>query len=156
MPSRLDPEPVPRRDVLGLAGLWAAGVAIFGSIIGMLRLPKPSVLPEAGKRFRIGRPEEFPPGTKKVIPDQKVLVVAEAGGIAAISMICPHLGCVVSRIGDEGFSCPCHGSKFGRDGDVAAGPSPKALSWLEVTRAVDGRLVVNTAREVEPGTYYSV
>jgi Rieske Fe-S protein len=156
MPGRLEPEPIARRDLLGLAGLWAAGAAIVGSIVGMMRLPKPSVLPEAGRRFRIGRPDEFPPGTTKLIPDQKVLVVAGTDGIAAISMVCPHLGCIVSKLGNDGFACPCHGSKFGKDGEVTGGPAPKALSWLEITKAVDGRLVVNSARQVEPGTYYGV
>ncbi|MFQ5665959.1 MAG: ubiquinol-cytochrome c reductase iron-sulfur subunit [Candidatus Binatia bacterium] len=153
MPSRLEPEPVRRRDFLGLAGLWAAGVAIFGSVIGMIRLPKPSVLPEAGHRFRVGRPEDFPAGTVRVIPEQKVLVLSNARGVAAISLVCTHLGCIVSQT-DKGFACPCHGSAFGPDGAVRKGPAPRALRWLEVTQAVDGRLVVDAKREVARGTFY--
>ena len=61
MSDRLTPDPLPRRDFLSLAGLAAAGAAVLGSIVGMVRLPMPRVLPEAGSRFRIGRPEEFPP-----------------------------------------------------------------------------------------------
>ena len=110
MPKRLEEEPVPRRDFLGQAGLGAAGLAIFGSIVGMARLPKPRVLPEAGNRIRIGRPEEFPEGTERVIPGRNVLVVSGSEGIKAVSLVCTHLGCIVKKT-DCGFSCPCHGSQ---------------------------------------------
>ncbi len=153
MPSRLEPEPIPRRDFLGLAGLWTAALAIFGSVVGMVRLTKPSVLPEGGSRFRIGRAEEITPGTSLTLPEQKVLVTSEERGISAISLVCTHLGCIVSPT-ENGFSCPCHGSGFGPDGKVLGGPAPRALRWLEVTQAVDGRLVIDGSREVEPGTFY--
>ncbi len=153
MPGRLEPEPLPRRDFLGLAGLWTTGVAILGSIIGMIRLPKPSVLPEAATRFRLGRPEDFPSGTERVLSDKKVLVVSSERGVAAISMVCTHLGCIVART-DNGFACPCHGSRFNNEGKVVGGPAPRSLRWLEVSQAVDGRLVVDAGREVEPDTFY--
>ena len=155
MPTRLESEPIPRRDFLGLAGMWAAAVAIFGSIVGMMRLPKPSVLPEAGSRFRLGRAEEFRAGTTRMIPDQKVLVVSDARGIAAISLVCTHLGCIVSRT-EQGFACPCHGSTFDAGGEVRGGPAPRPLRWLEVTEAIDGRLVADASREVVPCTFFKV
>ncbi|MFH1279230.1 MAG: Rieske 2Fe-2S domain-containing protein [Candidatus Eisenbacteria bacterium] len=153
MPSRLEPEPLPRRDFLGLAGLWAAGAAIVGSIAGMARLPVPQVLPEADRRFRIGKPGEFPPGTSRIIPGRNVRVVSEERGIAAVSLVCTHLGCIVSETSD-GYSCPCHGSKFGRGGEVIQGPAPRPLRWLEISRAADGALVVDGDREVDPWTFY--
>ncbi len=153
MPSRLAPEPIPRRDFLGLAGIWTAGIAIFGSIAGMARLPKPSVLPEAGHRFRIGKPEEFPPGANVLVPERNVRVIAEARGIAAMSLVCTHLGCIVAPDA-KGFACPCHGSKFGPGGEVVKGPAPRALRWLEVSQAADGSLLVDADREVKPWTFY--
>ncbi|RMF23913.1 MAG: ubiquinol-cytochrome c reductase iron-sulfur subunit [Deltaproteobacteria bacterium] len=155
MPGRLEPEPLPRRDFLGLAGLWTTGVAILGSIIGMIRLPKPTVLPEAATRFRLGRPEDFPAGSERVLPDKKVLVVSREEGVAAISMVCTHLGCIVART-EDGFACPCHGSRFNSAGKVVGGPAPRGLRWLEVSQSVDGRLVVDAGREVAPETFYSV
>jgi len=151
----LTPEPMPRRDFLGLAGLWAAGVAICGSIVGMMRLTRPAVLPEHGRRFRIGRPEDLAVGAMQVVPEQKVLVVAERRGVAAISLVCSHLGCIVSRT-DDGFACPCHGSAFDREGHAVAGPAPRGLAWYEVSIGVDGRLVVDAGREVAPGTFFQV
>ena len=155
MSDRLTPEPVPRRDFLGLSGLWAACLAIFGSLLGMARLAKPSVLPEAGNRFRIGRPQEFPAGSVRVITERNVQVIAAGEGVAAVSLICPHLGCIVKKDG-AGFGCPCHGSIFGRDGDILGGPAPRGLRWLEVSVAADGNLVVDTKKEVAPGTFYRI
>jgi len=155
MPGRLEPEPLPRRDFLGLAGLWTTGIAILGSIIGMIRLPKPTVLPEAAMRFRLGWPEDFPAGSERVLPDKKVLIVSRDEGVAAISMVCTHLGCIVART-EDGFACPCHGSRFNSAGEVIGGPAPRGLRWLEVSQSVDGRLVVDAGREVAPKTFYSV
>lgn len=155
MSDRLAPEPVSRRDFLGLAGLWTTVIAVLGAVVGMARLPKPHVLPEAGARFRIGAPDEFPAGTERVVPDRKVFIAARPEGIAAISLVCTHLGCVVAKV-PQGFSCPCHGSAFATDGGVTAGPAPRGLRWLEVSQAADGSIVVDGAREVDKNTYYRV
>lgn len=155
MSGRLEPEPVPRRDFLGQAGLVSAALAILGSVIGMARLPKPRVTPEASSRFRAGKAAEYPPGTVRVLPEHRVQIVSTEQGIAAISLVCTHLGCIVSATSD-GFACPCHGSKFDENGKVLGGPAPRALLWLAVSQAPDGSLVVDSKTEVKPGTYYAV
>lgn len=153
MPGRLDPEPVPRRDFLGWAGLGAAGIAVIGSMIGLARLPKPSVLPEASRRFRVGKPAEFPPGTVKIVPEQNVRIIGADEGVAAMSLVCTHLGCIVAE-SPEGFKCPCHGSRFSREGKVVGGPAPRPLRWLDVSQAADGSLVVDLDREVKPNQFF--
>ncbi len=155
MPGRLEPEAVPRRDFLGLAGLWSAGLAILGSIVGMARLPKPRVLPETSTQFRIGRATDFGPGTIRVIGEQNVRVVGTEDGVAAMSLVCTHLGCIVAAEGD-GFGCPCHGSKFDESGKVVGGPAPAPLKWLDVSASADGSLVVDKGRTVAPGTYFKL
>ena len=155
MPGRLEPKPVPRRDFLGLAGLCSAGFAIFGSVLGMARLPKPRVTPEASSSFRAAKPADLPPGTVQTISEYKVRLFSTERGIAAISLICTHLGCIVKE-NETGFSCPCHGSKFAPDGKVIGGPAPAPLPWLAVSQAADGAIVINTAKEVQPGTFYAV
>ena len=82
MSTRLDPDPVPRRDVLGLAGLWVAGMAVLGSLIGMARLPQPAVLPEEASRFRVGMPEDFPIGSEKNIPGRNIRMLSRPEGLA--------------------------------------------------------------------------
>jgi len=90
-----------------------------------------------------------------VVPEHKFLIIADARGVAAISMVCTHLGCIVAKR-DQGFACPCHGSLFGPDGAVRGGPAPRGLRWLQVTQVLDGRLVVDAKREVVPGTFFRV
>jgi len=155
MPGRLEPKSIPRRDFLGLAGLWSAGVAIFGSVLGMARLPKPRVTPEASNLFRAGHPEEFPVGTVKMLREQQVRIIVTSQGVAAMSLICTHLGCIIKE-SKTGFDCPCHGSKFDKEGKVLGGPAPRPLMWLAVSQAADGVLLVDKSQEVNPGTFYQV
>ncbi|CUU08498.1 cytochrome b6-f complex iron-sulfur subunit [Candidatus Thermokryptus mobilis] len=46
----------------------------------------------------------------------------------ALSLICTHQGCTVNWVNSSmQFQCPCHGSKFDKDGNVIQGPASKNL-----------------------------
>ncbi len=155
MSERLTPEPKTRRDILSWAAIGTASVTVLGSFGAMARLIKPRLLPEAASRFSIGHPEEFTAGSERIISERNVIIVAAQGGVAALSLICTHLGCIVARTA-QGFSCPCHGSDFDDQGKILGGPAPKDLPWLEVSRRADGKLQVDLKREVPAGTFYAV
>jgi cytochrome b6-f complex iron-sulfur subunit len=148
--SRLDPEPVPRRDFLGLSSLWAMSAALLFALFGMLRLPKAAVLPSPSKKFRINLPDTLAAGKPYVPPGRQVAIFRDAEGIHAVSTVCTHLGCVV-KPNPEGFECPCHGSRFTRDGGVTKGPAPRALPWLQVS-SKGGVLIVDEGTAVPAGT----
>lgn len=151
--SRLDPEPVPRRDLLGLASLWSAlGAALFAAL-GMARLPKAAVLASPSKKFRVSLPETLLPGQAFIPPGRSVAIFRDDTGVWAVSTVCTHLGCIV-RAGADGFECPCHGSRFHADGAVSRGPAPKPLPWLKVT-ASGNTLMVDAGTTVPPGTKVS-
>jgi cytochrome b6-f complex iron-sulfur subunit len=137
--SRLDPEPVPRRDVLGLLSLWTMATTLLFATVGMLRLPKAAVLPSPSKKFRVALPETLAPGDAYVPPGRAVALFRDDRGVHAISLVCTHLGCIVKPTA-QGFDCPCHGSVFDRDGRVVRGPAPQPLSWFKVS--ADGAAVV--------------
>ena len=148
--SRLDPDPVPRRDFLGLAALWATASALLFSAIGMLRLPKAAVLSSPSKKFTVTLPDALAAGEAFVPPGRSVAVFRDAEGVHAISTVCTHLGCIVKPATD-GFECPCHGSRFQADGTVSKGPAPRPLPWLKVS--VGGGLVtVDEGAMVPQGT----
>jgi cytochrome b6-f complex iron-sulfur subunit len=85
-------------------------------------------------RATVSLPEaDVPPEGALVLPQQRVAVVREGGDFLAFDLTCTHLGCTVKAT-DQGFSCPCHGSRFGRGGDVLKGPAPRALRRLGVER----------------------
>lgn len=154
-PSRLDPPPVTRRSFLSLAALGSFFAATATAVAGMLRLPKPAVLPGPVRRFKVGPPEQFSLGTETLFEKENFFVFRDTEGIYAISTTCTHLGCTVARSA-KGFECPCHGSRFGATGAVEAGPAPRPLPWLEVGRAADGQLVVYADNEVPAGTRFRV
>ena len=153
--SRLDPYPVSRRSLLSMASLASFLAAVGTAVAGMLRLPRPAVLPGPVRRFKAGKPEQFAVGTETRFEKENVFVFRDSEGIYAISGVCTHLGCSIGR-SPEGFSCPCHGSQFDAQGAVVAGPAPRALPWLEVGRAADGQLIVYADNEVPEGTRFKV
>lgn len=148
--SRLDPEPITRRDFLGRAALWAAGSALLVAGLGMLRLPKAAVLSSPSKKYKVTLPETLAAGMPLLPPGRSVALYRDAGGVYAISKICTHLGCVV-RNTPEGFDCPCHGSRFAADGSVIRGPAPRSLAWFKVTLNGD-TCIVDEGETVPPGT----
>ena len=155
MSDRIESESISRRDYLGLVGVGSAAAAIAFSTVGMLRLPKPRVLPDVSGLLRLGNASKFPPGTVTVLPERKVCVFGTDDGIAVMSLVCTHLGCIVKKT-KTGFDCPCHGSKFGPEGELEGGPAPRSLPWWAVSQAPDGTLLVNLAKEVAAGEAYHV
>jgi cytochrome b6-f complex iron-sulfur subunit len=145
---------VTRRNFLGLASLGALFLSSVSVLGGILRMTKPTVKFEEPTRFKIGSIDDFPNGIVKKLDDKGVFIFSTDEGLHAISSICTHLGCIVA-VGEAGFVCPCHGSKYNESGKVIGGPAPRNLAWLEISRSVDGGLEVDTAMEVPPGTRFT-
>ncbi|HUK41169.1 MAG TPA: Rieske 2Fe-2S domain-containing protein [Candidatus Acidoferrales bacterium] len=153
--SRLDPEAMPRRDFLGLAAWWSAAAALLFGLFGALRLPKAAVLPSPAKKFKVTLPPSLAAEQPYLPAGRSVAIVKEGNSVHAISRICTHLGCIV-KPSDTGFDCPCHGSKFAKDGSVIKGPAPKALPWLEVKHLGGDNFMVDEGKNVPPGTTVTV
>ncbi|NQU40600.1 MAG: Rieske 2Fe-2S domain-containing protein [Lentisphaerae bacterium] len=131
------------------AFVGAIGLAGLGSIVGL----KPRVLPDPSAQFKIGPPQDFPVGTVKVFDEEKVTIFHDHDGMYAISLVCTHLGCIVSyNDADARFDCPCHGSKFTLQGKVLKAPAPRALDWFEISALPSGQLMVDRGVTVPMGT----
>jgi glycine/D-amino acid oxidase-like deaminating enzyme/nitrite reductase/ring-hydroxylating ferredoxin subunit len=76
--------------------------------------------------------EEVRPGEGRLVErkGERLAVHRKAGGgVLGVSPVCTHLKCIVHwNAAEESWDCPCHGSRFGVDGNVLEGP---ALSPLE-------------------------
>ena len=146
---------LPRRRLLA----WLSSVGLAGSavlaVLSDLIFFKPRVTYGQPALFQIGKPEEFPPGTRIAREAERICIVREGNKIAAISTTCTHLGCSVA-ISDTGFACPCHGSRYDQDGTVTGGPAPKPLPWFKVSLAPNGEIEVDKNAQVDPGTYLTV
>ncbi len=96
----------------------------------------------------VGSLGEMPDEGVVPFPAVRAAVVRRGQRIAAVSLECTHLGCLLT-VTEQGFLCPCHGSEFGPLGDVYSGPATEPLPWhaLEVRR---GRIRIRTGRRL-PG-----
>jgi cytochrome b6-f complex iron-sulfur subunit len=148
-------EQITRRKLL----TWLSSFGLFGSfviaLVSNLVFIKPRATYGQPNRFGIGKPEDFPPGSRLALETRRVCIVREGDRMAAISTTCTHLGCIVSK-SETGFSCPCHGSRYDQDGNVTGGPAPRALPWYQVTLAPNGELEVDKDIEIDPGSYLRV
>lgn len=140
-----------------LAWLGWSGVALSGILtwLGSLRYLRPNVAVGPHTVLKIGRPEEFPIGSKRLLAEVHAYVIRDEAGFRVVSARCTHLGCVTNAV-DWGYLCPCHGSKFDAWGKVLRGPAVTPLAWLKLSLAPDGQLVVDTQRVVPLGTTFQV
>lgn len=111
--------------------------ALIASLLGgaaLWRYLTPRGGAGAAGRGVVSVPEaDVPAEGALVLPQHRLAVVRERGALLAVDLTCTHLGCTV-RATEQGFSCPCHGSRFGRGGDVLSGPAPRALKRLGLER----------------------
>lgn len=143
-----------RRSFLGLLGWAGLGLSGLIAAVGNLLFLKPAVNYGAPTNFRAGLPEDYKAGIKELFEKERVVVVRERGGFAAISVTCTHLGCTI-RTTDSGFDCPCHGSQFDNDGNVTGGPAPRPLDWYQVALSPNGELEIDKNVIVPQGTYFN-
>jgi cytochrome b6-f complex iron-sulfur subunit len=120
-----------RRDFIKLSTHALFGLAGFLGLGGLARYF--SYLPDPGSpaEFDLGDIANYPIGSRTVRSDIPAVIYNREGKIAAYSLICTHLGCTIENDGDE-FACPCHGSRFDKNGTVLAGPAQKPLQKLRV------------------------
>ena len=65
-------------------------------------------------------------------------------GIVALYKVCTHLGCLYKWVdANDRFECPCHGSKYERDGTYIEGPAPRSLDRFAITVNTKGGTFTN-------------
>ncbi|WP_432188076.1 FAD-dependent oxidoreductase [Streptomyces sp. Tue6028] len=82
-----------------------------------------------------GRVEDISPGDGAVLRlGTHVCAVHrdKEGQLHTVSARCTHQGCLVAfNRAEQAWECPCHGSRFDRDGKVVHGPATRALERRE-------------------------
>ena len=108
-------------------------------------------------RFREGEfGGEFNLGAATVLPQVgidpegnttgKFWLINTDDGPRALYMVCTHLGCLYKwEPSNNRFECPCHGSKFSREGFYIEGPAPRSLDQFIIKVVQDGSVVAETA-----------
>ena len=77
---------------------------------------------------------------------QPVLLANTGTGFVALQAICPHAGCELAWASeDDEVECPCHGSRFARDGTVLHPPAVSNVPTYPVGADGRGNLIVQLA-----------
>ena len=97
--------------------------------------------PRVSKKKPLLRVEKahVPSGGALVFRKSRMAIVRKGDDIYTLSLVCTHLGCTVNVTPNE-LICPCHGSIFGRGGQVLKGPADRALERPAVED--DGEFIV--------------
>ena len=119
--------------LLALSGLLGLG--------GLLRFLGYAGEAEPPQVFDLGSAESYPLNSRTLVANGQYLLIRNAAGFTAINTICTHLGCRLNT-DSTGFDCPCHGSRFDRDGNVLNGPAIEALQAQLVEPDADGHLII--------------
>jgi cytochrome b6-f complex iron-sulfur subunit len=125
-------------------GFWAlGGVGAAGYVGGRYLWPTRAGEVTGGERA-VTVPEAdltAKPIVKVLVEGQPVGVFEYQGKVHALSLVCTHLGCLVSWVPTEGeFHCPCHGSRYDANGAVLQGPAPLPLKRYDAR--VSGTTVI--------------
>jgi cytochrome b6-f complex iron-sulfur subunit len=124
--------------------LWLSGAA---GVVGVFRFLSYEQEPASSGLYTLEDPAAYPRGSITLILEAQVILVHDQVGFYALSLICPHLGCVVEK-SEGGYQCPCHGSRFGELGELVNGPASHSLNsvWLGLNE--EGRLIVNVTSDM--------
>ncbi|MCS6826874.1 MAG: Rieske 2Fe-2S domain-containing protein [Caldilinea sp.] len=141
-----------RREFLTYAWGGLLGLVTLQSAVGLFLFMMPRFKEgEFGGIFRIGPESSLPPTDappKAETAGKFWLVNTTEEGPVALYMVCTHLGCLYKwEQANNRFECPCHGSKFTREGYYIEGPAPRSLDRFEIT-VEEGEVLVNTGRRI--------
>jgi len=139
---------VNRREFLAYSWTAAVGIVTAQSLVatGLLMYPRFKA-GEFGGDFLLGSSAGLPSleAAPQSDPLGKFWLVNTDEGPRALYMVCTHLGCLFKWVdANKRFECPCHGSKFTREGDWIEGPAPRSLDQFVVEVTQDGSVVAST------------
>lgn len=135
---------VSRRQFFVKVGLGSVAMAACGTALFGYQYLSPNVLYEPSPVVNAGRPDHYPSDSVTLDPENGIYIVRAVEGFYALSAVCTHLGCLTAWKPELGIiACPCHGSKFRRDGTKIEGPAPRPLPWLKTWLSDEGELMVD-------------
>jgi Rieske Fe-S protein len=138
-------KPSTRRDFLKLFTNAFFSLGGLLSLGGLFRFFSFQPDPGPPTEFDLGPKYEYPRGRQVIRLDIPAAIQHTDEGIIAISLVCTHLGCTIEENEDsEGFTCPCHGSRYSRSGNVLEGPATKKLPRYRIEEQEDGTLRLYT------------
>ncbi len=155
-PAVPDLPPLSRREFLNYAWLASLGfvfVVGFGGTAYFFAFPRFKA-GEFGGVFPLGKAGDvLPKPNDPPVHNQagKFWLANINGLIVALYDVCVHLGCLYEWQAVSGrFECPCHGSKYNRDGSYVEGPAPRSLDRMAISFVANGQPVAATDAQANP------
>ena len=132
-----------RRALIGIAAGGAGAALAFSGCVhqptfrarlsgGQLTVPRSELAKLRGPVDALTvRSERAPIGLRRI----------DGAGFVAVTLLCTHRGCELSPQ-PQGYSCSCHGSRFGDAGELLEGPADRPLPRLSVRLRANGDLSI--------------
>jgi cytochrome b6-f complex iron-sulfur subunit len=134
-----------RRSFLSTAWKIGFGLLAAAGVVTTFDLLKPRLAAGFDVLVKTVTPDAVPTAGVLEVPKARGYLVKVEDDVLALSEVCTHLGCRVPFIDENArFECPCHGSKFTREGVYIEGPAPRGMDEY-ATEVVDGIIVIDTS-----------
>ena len=134
-----------RRDFLRLLTNAFFGLGGLLGLGGLIRFFSFQPDPGPPTEFDLGLASNYSEDFPVMRLDIPAIIKRTEEGVIAISLVCTHLGCTVEENKDgDGFTCPCHGSRYNKSGRVLEGPATKSLPRYRIEEQADGTLRLYT------------
>lgn len=148
--------PITRREFLNYAFLGSLGIFLvaLGGATFFFALPRFGV-GEFGGIFNLGpagdvvAPVTAAPVSKT---NARSWISNTDTGVIALYNVCVHLGCLYAwQPVTNRFECPCHGSKYQKNGTYIEGPAPRSLDRFVITFVdANGKVLAETNAKGDP------
>ncbi len=144
-----DKQGISRRRVLFSAAILSLGAICFKSLTMLWSYLSPPArknafggLVDAGTLDAIPQVSDAP----LIYPQGKFWLVNSEEGLAAVHSACTHLECLFNWNSEAGeFICPCHGSRFSKEGKVLNGPATRDLERFPIQIVdAEGKIIRQT------------
>lgn len=141
-------DPMSRRSFLSTGWKVGAGLIAIAGLVTTWDFIRPRASAGFAAIVSTIAPEAVGDGVVPV-PEAKGYLVAVDDEVIALSEVCTHLSCRVPWVAENNrFECPCHGSKFMKDGTYIEGPAPRGMDQY-ATEVVDGVIEIDTTDVIQ-------
>ncbi len=148
--------PMTRREFLNYAFLASLGIFFvgLGGATYLFAFPRFKA-GEFGGKFDLGTAKDvLPKVTDPPLPNSnaRIWLSNTDQGVFALYNVCVHLGCLYQwQPSTNRFECPCHGSKYQKNGTYIEGPAPRSLDRMVVSFVdASGKVLAQTQPDGGP------
>jgi len=113
------------------------GAAAAAPLVACAQPATPTAPPEPTPGQRLTAVADVPIGSGTIV-DGTLITQPSAGVFKGFVARCTHAGCALSAVKGDAALCPCHGSRFGLDGQVLRGPAMAPLKPRAIRVVGDG------------------